>query len=127
MSEQKSMEKWVIIASVFGLLGLAIGAFGAHGLKKLISPELIETYKTGVLYQVIHAIVILVIGLSSKKIFNASAIFFSIGIILFSFSLYIYAVTQIKIFVYVTPFGGVSFLVGWLLLIVSTIRIKKEK
>ena len=68
MSEQKSMEKWVIIASVFGLLGLAIGAFGAHGLKKLISPELIETYKTGVLYQVIHAIVILVIGLSSKKI-----------------------------------------------------------
>jgi uncharacterized membrane protein YgdD (TMEM256/DUF423 family) len=109
-------KKWILIGGLFGFTGVALGAFGAHIISSGISESLYETYKTGVLYHLIHSVIITAIGLSSYKNLNLPAIFFSIGIILFSFSLYAYSLTGNSAFAMITPFGGVSFLIGWLLL-----------
>ncbi len=106
----KNTKVWIIIAGLAGFTGVAIGAFGAHGLKNIVSPESMEIYKTGVMYHLIHAVAILAIAISGNTNFFKSALFFMIGIILFSFSLYLYAITQVTGFAIITPFGGVSFL-----------------
>lgn len=112
-------KKQIIIAATMGALGVALGAFGAHGLKSILTPELLETYKTGILYHLIHAAVLLAISLNSKYNISSPFYFIFIGIILFSFSLYAYALSGIKLFAMITPIGGVSLIIGWLLLIYS--------
>jgi uncharacterized membrane protein YgdD (TMEM256/DUF423 family) len=99
-----------------GFLGVAIGAFGAHTLKQYLTPETTETFRTGVLYHLIHTSVLLAISLSARLDLMKANKFFLTGIILFSFSLYIYSLTSIKFIAMITPFGGVSFLLGWLML-----------
>jgi len=121
----KNSKTWIIIGGIFGFLGVAFGAFGAHGLKDYLTPEMTETYKTGVVYQLIHSVAILAIGFSGKEKFYLSAVFFTAGIILFSFSLYIYSITYTAAFAIITPFGGVCFLTGWLMIVVRAV-MKKE-
>ena len=116
---------WIAIGAVFGFLGVAIGAFGAHSLKQFLTPETIETYKTGVQYHLIHAVVILAIGYYNNEKYSIAALLFSLGIILFSFSLYAYSLTGISAIAIITPFGGASFLAGWLMVIIRS--LKKEK
>ena len=113
-----SMNKWIKIGGIMGFLGVALGAFGAHGLKSTITPEMMDVFKTGVLYHLIHSIVILGIGFYGKEQFKKAAYFFLTGIILFSFSLYLLSITSITAFGYITPFGGVCFLIGWAMLII---------
>lgn len=115
---------WIVTGGVFGFLGVALGAFGAHGLKAHLTPEMIEIFKTGVLYQLIHSVVILAVGLAGINKFYKSAFIFSIGIILFSFSLYIYSVTSITFFALITPIGGLAFLIGWLFLIIAGFKFR---
>jgi uncharacterized membrane protein YgdD (TMEM256/DUF423 family) len=115
-------NKWITVGAIFGFLGVAIGAFGAHSLKQYLTLETIETYKTGVLYHLIHALVILAIGFYNNKKYFLPALFFTIGIILFSFSLYIYSLTNISSIAIITPFGGVSFLIGWLMIIINSFK-----
>ena len=115
-------KNWIIICGFLGFAGVALGAFGAHGLKDVLSAEMLETYKTGILYHLIHSVVIIAIVFSSKVAMHKSALFFLAGIILFSFSLYLYSYTQVKLFAIITPFGGVSFLIGWILLIFEGVR-----
>lgn len=110
---------WIIISAVSGFSAVAIGAFGAHGLKEKLSTEMLEVYKTGVLYHLVHTVVLLAISLTEKVKTNLASIFFLTGIILFSFSLYIYSTSGIRFFAMITPFGGVSFLIGWMLIIIS--------
>jgi uncharacterized membrane protein YgdD (TMEM256/DUF423 family) len=121
----KKTNNWIITGGIFGFLGVAIGAFGAHGLKNYLTPEMMQTYHTGVLYQLIHSVVILAIGFSRDEKYNIPAIFFTIGIVLFSFSLYLYSITYVAAFAIITPFGGVSFLVGWLMIVVKTVMSKE--
>ena len=116
------MKKWIITGSVSGFLAVALGAFGAHSLKGSLSPEMLEIYKTGVLYHLIHSVIITAIGLSGKEEYSKNSLFFAIGIILFSGSLYLYSVTGVTAFAMVTPFGGVSFLIGWLLVIITAVK-----
>lgn len=118
---------WIATGGIFGFLAVALGAFGAHGLKETLSPEMMEIFRTGVLYNLIHAIVIFVIGVTGNRKFYRSALMFTIGIILFSFSLYLYSLTSIKTFAMITPLGGVSFLIGWLLVITSGISISRNR
>ncbi len=113
---------WIITGGIFGFLGVALGAFGAHGLKDILSAEMIEIYKTGVFYQLVHSVVILAVAFGGEAKYFKAAMFFAIGIVLFSFSLYLYSVTQVLAFAIITPFGGVSFLIGWLLLIISAAK-----
>lgn len=109
------------ISAVFGFLGVALGAFGAHGLSDALNEKMLETYNTGVLYHLIHSVVLLALALSNYK-FVKSFLFIALGILLFSFSLYIYSVTGITFFAMVTPIGGVSFLIGWIFIIVESRR-----
>ena len=125
--EMNDKKLWIIISAVSGFTTVAIGAFGAHGLRENLSAEMLEVYKTGVLYQFIHTIVLLILALTDFIKTKTASIFFLIGIILFSFSLYIYSTSGIKFFAMITPVGGVCFLLGWLWLIVEAFRIKVRK
>jgi len=115
---------WLIISAVSGFTAVAIGAFGAHGLKENLSSEMLEVYKTGVLYQLIHSVVLLALSLNTLIKAKLPSIFFLLGIILFSFSLYIYSTSGIRFFAMITPIGGFCFLIGWLTIIYEAIRLK---
>ena len=97
-------------------LGVALGAFGAHGLKATLG-DMKPVYETGVLYHLVHAVAILLVGLLSERApdarWNVVAWLFLAGIILFSGSLYLMAITKVSALGFVTPFGGVCFLAGW--------------
>lgn len=99
-----------------GFLAVALGAFGAHGLKEqLTASGLLDTYEKAVFYQFVHLAPMLVAARLQPFAVNAWIAFF-LGILLFSGSLFLLALTGVKWLGAVTPFGGVSFLVGWLLL-----------
>ena len=115
---------WMIISAVSGFTAVAIGAFGAHGLREKLSTEMLEVYKTGVLYQLIHSVVLLALSLNTMVKAKLPSIFILLGIILFSFSLYIYSTSGISFFAMITPIGGVCFLIGWLLIIYEAIKLK---
>jgi uncharacterized membrane protein YgdD (TMEM256/DUF423 family) len=124
--EMNDKKMWIIISAVSGFTAVAIGAFGAHGLREKLSAEMLEVYKTGVLYQFIHTIILLILSLTNFIKGRIASIFFLAGIIFFSFSLYLYSTSGIRFFAMITPVGGVCFLIGWFWLIVEVIR-KKEK
>ncbi len=107
-------------ASVLLAMAVGIGAFGAHGLKSQISGEMLQIYKTGVEYHFYHALGLLLIGVLAVAVPSLSLkwpfILFLAGIILFSGSLYLLAVTGLKVLGAITPLGGLSFIAGWILL-----------
>lgn len=115
---------WIVISATSGFTAVAIGAFGAHGLKETLSPQMLEVYKTGVLYQLFHSLVLLFLSLNTVIKAKLPSIFFLIGIILFSFSLYIYSTSGIRTFAMITPVGGFCFLIGWLLIIYQALKLK---
>lgn len=115
---------WALkIAAVSGFLSVALGAFGAHALKAKLSSDMLSVYNTAVEYQMFHTVALLVVGLllrdMQSSLLNASAIAFTVGIILFSGSLYILAISGVKILGAITPIGGVAFLIAWALLFIS--------
>ena len=112
----------IIIAGTSGLLAVVFGAFGSHGLKDIIRSESLEIYKTGVLYHLIHSILLLVLAMNGNVKYNHAFTIILAGIVLFSFSLYCYAITGFAVFAMITPFGGVSFLIGWILIIVAGLK-----
>ncbi|KIO63311.1 hypothetical protein B4064_2403 [Caldibacillus thermoamylovorans] len=119
------MNIFLFLGALNGFLSVALGAFGAHVLEGKIEPKYLETWQTGVTYQMFHAGALLVVGILSNKIsaslLSWSGWLFFIGIILFSGSLFLLSLTGIRVLGAITPFGGVSFLIAWvLLMIVST-------
>ncbi len=100
--------------------------FGAHILEPKLSTEMIDIYNKGILYHLIHSAAILAIAITGQEKFYKCALFFTLGIILFSFSLYLYSVTQVLTFALITPLGGISFLIGWGLIILEGFRISKQ-
>lgn len=114
------MKLFLLFGIVNGFLAVALGAFGAHGLEGKISEHALSIWEKAVHYQMFHAVSLLAIGLLMDKIQTASTMWsgwmIMIGIVLFSGSLYLYATTGVKVLAMITPFGGVSFLVGWVLL-----------
>ncbi|MDF2713102.1 MAG: hypothetical protein K0R28_27 [Paenibacillus sp.] len=117
-------RKYVRLGAAAMLLAVALGAFGAHGLKDKIDAAMLSAYETGVQYHIAHALGLILIGLladktgESKWISRAGA-FIVAGIVLFSGSLYVMAVTDIGKLGIITPFGGVAFLIGWACLAVA--------
>lgn len=120
------MKSTLTIAAISGMLAVILGAFGAHVLKEIITPEMLETYKTGVQYQFYHTFALLAVGIlmyfNSSKVLKWSAILFATGIFLFSGSLYILAISGIKALGIITPFGGVVWIIAWILLAVHCIK-----
>jgi uncharacterized membrane protein YgdD (TMEM256/DUF423 family) len=117
---------WIIISAVSGFTAVAIGAFGAHGLRETLSPQMLEVYKTGVLYQLVHSVVLLALSLNIGIKARLPLIFFLLGTILFSFSLYIYSTSGIRTFAMITPVGGFCFLIGWLIIIYEAVKMKSR-
>jgi len=122
--KKKMKNRTILLAgAIFMALAILLGAFGAHALKTLLSPEMLAVYKTGVEYQFYHALGLLLIGLigfhTQSKWLNRSAIIIGIGIILFSGSLYVLSLTGIKVVGAITPIGGISFVAGWICLAIA--------
>jgi len=109
---------WLVLAALVGASGVAIGAGGAHALRSLILPEYLATFETGVRYHLIHAVALLVLGLHAERGRIAlPALLFTLGILLFSGSLYALALGAPTRFGIITPLGGVALLLGWLSLL----------
>jgi uncharacterized membrane protein YgdD (TMEM256/DUF423 family) len=108
----------LLIGAVLGFLGVALGAFGAHALKSRLSPEMLAVFETGVRYQMYHAFAVLIVAAAIGHIGNTRLLvmagwLFIAGILLFSGSLYVLALTGVGILGAVTPVGGLLFLIGW--------------
>lgn len=127
-------KRFVVTGAVFGAIAVALGAFGAHGLKQIVPAETVQTFQTGVQYQMYHALALLLTGLlyekCSQRFVKIAGTFFIIGIILFSGSLYLlttFKATEtvgLEKFGLITPFGGVFFIAGWLFLFISAVKSK---
>ena len=114
------------IAAFSAMLSVVLGAFAAHGLKSKLSENLLNTFQTGVQYQMYHSLALILLVILYRQMPQSlliySAGFMFAGIILFSGSLYMLALTQIKWFGPVTPLGGACFIIGWVLLIAATLK-----
>ena len=110
---------FLLAGALCGALGVVLGAFGAHALRRTLAPELLSAYQTGVLYQLIHALALILVALAARELagplLTAAGISILAGIVLFSGSLYILSLTGIRFVGIITPIGGVAFIVGWLL------------
>ena len=107
-----------VTACLFGFLGVALGAFAAHGLKTQLDANLLVTFETGVRYQMYHAFALIAVAMAYTKWPTKGLIIsgwmFIVGIILFSGSLYVLSLSGIRSLGMITPFGGLAFLAGWL-------------
>ena len=109
---------FLLVGAVFGFLGVAIGAFGAHGLKNRLSPDMLAIFETGVRYQMYHVFALLIVAAAighagSARLLTIAGWSFITGMVLFSGSLYALALTGISGLGAITPLGGLAFLVGW--------------
>jgi uncharacterized membrane protein YgdD (TMEM256/DUF423 family) len=117
-----------VLGSISGGLAVAIGAFGAHGLKDRITPELLQTFETGVRYHMYHALALVAVAYAvsrwqaSSGLSNAAGWLFVAGTVLFSGSLYLLALTGVKWLGAITPLGGVAFIAGWVCLVLAAVR-----
>lgn len=104
------------MGAVLGLLGVAAGAFGAHGLQDSVDARGIEIWKTGAHYQQLHAVVLVAIGLgarTSSRPLGIATTLLTLGVVLFSGSLYAMALGAPKVLGAVAPVGGLCFMAGW--------------
>ncbi|MDU8884949.1 DUF423 domain-containing protein [Yeosuana sp. MJ-SS3] len=130
------MNKKILIAgAIFGVLAVALGAFGAHGLKGLISLEAQQTFETGVRYQMYHAILLLIVGQTSylsNRSKNSTYYFLVFGMVFFSGSIYALATNDLTSFDFktialLTPLGGLLLIASWLIMLFNFFKIKQDK
>ena len=112
------MDKtFLFVGAVAGLLAVALGAFGAHGLRSRLSPEMLAVFETAVRYHIYHALAIVLVALMLGRfdgwMFRAAGWAFTVGIVLFSGSLYLLAMTGVTMLGAITPIGGIALLLGW--------------
>ena len=121
------MKLFIILGSLNAFVGVALGAFGAHGLKTKVAPEMLTVWETAVQYHLVHALGLILVGILCQLMPAASLVrpagwLLLAGIILFSGSLYALVLTGTKPLGIITPIGGVAFLIGWLLLALGVWR-----
>ena len=121
------MSKFTAITGIFGFLGVMLGAFGAHGLEDHLSHDgQIENWRTATLYLFVHTLALFILSTKAEgacsKSFVKIAWLWTFGILIFSGSLYILAITGISKLGMITPIGGICFLLGWILLAWSGFR-----
>lgn len=118
------MKSLIILGALLMASAVALGAFGAHGLKSKLTPDMMQVYQTGVQYHVYHALGILLIGLVAGFYPHAAGVHWAgwimlLGVLLFSGSLYVLSLSGIRWLGAITPFGGLAFIIAWLLLAYS--------
>jgi len=117
---------WIGMGSTFALLSVAAGAFGAHALRGHLSADALSIFETAARYQMYHALALLLVGALAGKgdvgLTAAAGWLFAGGVLLFSGSLYLLAVTDVKWLGAITPLGGLCFLAGWAALLIDAVR-----
>ena len=113
----------LVAGAIFMALAVLLGAFGAHALKKILSADMLAIYHTAVQYQFYHALGLLAVGIIGlhypSKWVRLSGVFLTAGIIIFSGSLYVISLSEIKTFGAITPIGGTAFVIGWICLSIA--------
>ena len=125
-------KRVLVLASIFGLTGIMIGAFGAHGLKEVLNTDQLQTLEVGVRYQMYHALFLLFIGLTDKLLEKTKTILFYfvlIGVIFFSGSIYGLATNDLTELNFnkvalITPIGGTLLIASWAILLVNFLKLK---
>ena len=119
--------QFFLLGAISAGLGVALGAFGAHALRARLTPEMLAVFETGVRYQMYHACAILIVALAAARfdgwLIRAAGWSFAGGIVLFSGSLYVLALSRITLFGAVTPIGGLLFLGGWACLVAAGLAL----
>ena len=124
------MQRFALFAgSINAMLAVLLGAFGAHGLKGRLTEAMLQVYQTGVQYHYYHSLGLILIGLVAFRITDSRALKWAAwlmlaGIILFSGSLYLLALTNVHWLGFITPFGGTAFIIAWLLLAIASLNFK---
>ncbi len=123
------MQKFfMLFAAISGLLATGLGALGSHALKGRLEANMLNAYQTAVQYQFYHSLALLLLSIIMFHLVNgylqASGLAFVIGIILFSGSLYVLSITGFKSLGIITPFGGIAFIAGWLMLFIGLLQAK---
>ncbi|MDB5970916.1 MAG: hypothetical protein JWQ90_3366 [Hydrocarboniphaga sp.] len=121
---------WLSFSSIYGMLAVLLGAFGAHALKAQLSPDLLAVWKTANEYQFYHALALGLVGLllrgapdrAPDQALNAAGACFVIGVLVFCGSLYALALSNLRLLGAITPIGGLLFIAGWALLFYSVAR-----
>ncbi len=126
-SRQLSMERvWIGAGAAFGLIAVVAGAAGVHALQDVIDADALDTFETAVRFQMFHALALLAIGSLSSRwktgLTDAAGCLFIAGVLIFSGSLYILALTDIGAFGAVAPLGGLCLISGWATLIIGAMR-----
>ena len=122
------IRPFLLLAAFFGLTGVALGAFAAHGLRSRLGADYLAVFQTGVQYQMIHALALFGVALLALhrpgRLVTAAGGLFVLGILLFSGSLYLMTLSGIGKLGIITPFGGTAFLLGWLSLGLAAWRLR---
>ncbi|WP_421801909.1 DUF423 domain-containing protein [Flagellimonas sp.] len=124
----------LLVGTAMGMLAIVLGAFAAHGLEKLVDAQAIDTFETGVKYQMYHALFLLFLGIWDGLPSKPKKIVFTLvllGVVLFSFSIYLLALNSLtsfdfKIIGFLTPIGGVLMILGWAVLAYKILKTKKK-
>ncbi|BES73420.1 DUF423 domain-containing protein [Marinobacter nanhaiticus D15-8W] len=128
MTAPRTLLRWALVAGALAALtGVMAGAFGAHGLRQIVSPRGLEVFQTGVTYQIYHALALLAVAVLAgfglaRRWLIASAVLFVVGILLFSGSLYGLVLMDLTVLGPVTPVGGLCFMAGWVCLIIAAFK-----
>jgi uncharacterized membrane protein YgdD (TMEM256/DUF423 family) len=117
-------KTFIFVGALLAAVGVGLGAFGAHGLRGRLSPEMLAVFETGVRYHMYHALAILAVAALMTRLEGGRALLiagwsFTAGILLFSGSLYALAITGVTILGAITPLGGLAFLIGWIALAIA--------
>ncbi len=120
----------LIFVGISGFFYVAFGAMGAHWLAPVLTPRQMEWIHTGLQYQGLHTLAMMALAAlwirQPVALFGWSGIFFAVGMVLFSGSLYCLAFSPLKFWAYLTPIGGFSFLMGWLCVLIGALRLRKS-
>lgn len=118
---------FLLIGSFSGFIAVTLGAFGAHGLRNRLSPEMLAVFETGVRYQMYHTLAILIVALAAARLdgwlIRSAGWLFTGGIVVFSGSLYVLALTGVTMLGAITPLGGLAFLGGWACLVIAAVAL----
>jgi uncharacterized membrane protein YgdD (TMEM256/DUF423 family) len=121
-----SSSAWMVVGALLGACGVGLGAFGAHGLKGRVAPEMVAVFETAVRYHLTHALALLAVAWASERwpgsFTQAAGWLFVLGIAIFCGSLYVMTLTGARWLGAVTPLGGLAFILGWLALALAAFR-----
>jgi uncharacterized membrane protein YgdD (TMEM256/DUF423 family) len=116
------------VAGLLGFTAVAFGAFGAHGLRARLPPPMLEIYRTGALYHLVHAVAALAVAVAGERLCRGPMILtlFTLGVIVFAGSLYALAITGVTALGAVTPLGGLLLLAAWALVALEAFGARKD-